>query len=174
VLLGPGGERRTVSLISCGEEKRVRSLESCKRCPLFGEVVDGVVHCSGESRAPECAADVIGDVECLLHAATPAEVRDAVERAGSSSVPVVDEDGTFLGTVSSRDVLDGFRVLGAWTALDLVRTTVAVVTENTSVADVLRRMATGHARAAIVVNDRREVVGVVTDVTALRALKDSG
>jgi hypothetical protein len=170
VVVGPGGARRSLRLVCCGEERRVRSLESCQRCALFGEVIDGVVHCSGEIRAPECAADLVGDVECLLLDATPAEVRQAVERASPGSVPVVDEDGTYVGSVSSREIFEGLRVLGGWKAADLARKNVAVVDEKTSLADVLRRMATGHARAAIVVNERREVVGVVSDVAALRAL----
>jgi hypothetical protein len=169
--------RRTQLDVFCPAERRSVGVEWCRGCPLVRHVGAERVECvpGVPARAPPGAAQRrLGDDAPVADAMAPHHLRvlpdvtagaiaDTLDRPPLATA-VVDPGGRLLGIVATADVAQSppDRI-----AQDLGRRGL-VVPETASVAEAVDHMVHGHVRWLAVTDDEERVVGLLTDVDALR------
>lgn len=109
----------------------------------------------------------------------------AMRDLGIRHMPVLDEYGELAGMVSERDLrrprtVEDSEHKSGWYALDddvkiyqVMTLTPETVSEETPLAEVLDLLIQGRFGALPVVNESREVVGIVSVIDVLQAFRDS-
>jgi CBS domain-containing protein len=166
------------STVFCPEQRRSVDVAACGRCSRLSRVMPEAVECLPSIRsAPSdyrvvariggdvCIAEAMShDAVCIGADALAKRVACALERAGAPVALVVDGAGRLLGLVEAADAAESHRPV---TARHLARR-INSVSESAPLAHAVDRMVHERARALPVVDDVGNVVGILTDLDALR------
>ncbi len=185
-----GDGRREESLfVHCPVANEVRPLIRCLECKLavdfpVDQLQGAAVLCraagphppSPHRRASEVPVAAVMDerVTCVDPGLSLDEVAEVLVRCGQHCAPVVDEDGRFVGIVSSRDVVraqpPGASALGVasvglgLTVADVMSTPVHTVRAHCTVAEAAALMSRESVHQLPVVSDDDEVVGLISSL----------
>ena len=104
---------------------------------------------------------------------TPKEALETMRELDFRHLPVV-KDGKLLGIVSERDLREAVQVSMAnkLRLEDIMKTNVFWVQKEAPLRKVVAEMADKKYGSALVLNEKREVVGIFTTTDALRILSD--
>lgn len=170
--------RTSSSVVFCPGQCRSMGLELCKVCPRLTAVTDEAIMCTpppgaavpseelgqGPVGIDACVGDAMGYAALLVDAAVPAaNLSEPPETPGPSVAVVVDKEARSLGLIDFADAPE----LEEGSVEELARQ-VPPVREAAPLAHAIDRMVHERARALPVVNDEGQVVGVLTDLDALR------
>jgi CBS-domain-containing membrane protein len=196
----PGWNEEEVSYVPCPVTGSSRSIAACKECERYAGIVrDSEGHwfmvCHADSLAP--LADVIARADPSWSAATVAnamntkpycvhedvELREVVAllvEHGISGAPVVDDAGRPIGMVSKTDLLiedyeqteeaDGEPLKGRL-ARDIMTKGAISISERAPLGDAVQLMTEQEVHRLPVVDVGGVVVGVLSTLDILRALK---
>jgi CBS-domain-containing membrane protein len=92
-----------------------------------------------------------------------AEVVDLLLENHIGAVPVVDDVGTVAGVVSYVDVLRALPKRGEWRARDIMTADPKTIGMSDSVGDAIEALQTMEVRHLPVVDDHRELVGMISE-----------
>jgi CBS domain-containing protein len=173
------GEVRVVRRVFCPAGRCSRRTEECQRCVSFVRLEDSAVECVPGlvEGAPDvfpdpglggdiCVGEAMGGYAVLLVPRAP--LGAAVEALGRAPVAsptgiVVDDADRVLGVIERPDARRVVEAVAGELALP-----VAPIRESATLAAAVARMTKERRRALPVVDDAGRVVGLVTDIDALR------
>jgi hypothetical protein len=152
-------------------------IEICRVCPRLSAITEEAIVCTpaaegapveelgdGPTGIDACVGDAMGYAALLVDAAVPAAtLSEPSDTPGHFVAVVVDEEARSLGLVDFATAPE----LEECSVEELARQ-VPPVREAAPLAHAIDRMVHERARALPVVNDDGEVVGVLTDLDALR------
>jgi CBS domain-containing protein len=171
------------STVFCPGKGRSIHLAECAACQHVHRVAEHEIECSPPESSlanvldedPRLGGDVLTGETMGLKAVcarveTPAGVvARALEREGVLAAIIVDEWGRYVGLVDRPDV----EAAPAHECLHGLVRVMAPVREGTALAPAIARMVQERARALPVVDEDRRPVGLVSDLDALRWVRQS-
>jgi hypothetical protein len=172
----PSGTQRDEATVACPRRSQLVDLEACQACPYLRRISRLAVTCN-----PPAASLPSGGCSTVSRYASPRVVaahesvplkRIIEVDAASLPVPVVDDDGRFVGFVRPPEPDVGLppRLVRSLPASELIFGRSLWIRDGASVSDALRAMAAHHARALAIVDPRGRLRGIVRDIDGLRAL----
>jgi len=173
-----GVARTGSAAVFCPGQCRSMGVEICRVCPRLSAITEEAIVCTpapapvapaealddGPTGIDACVGDAMGYAALLVDAAVPAaSLSEPSDTSGHFVAVVVDEEARSLGLVDFAAAPE----LEECSVEELARQ-VPPVREAAPLAHAIDRMVHERARALPVVNDDGEVVGVLTDLDALR------
>jgi CBS domain-containing protein len=175
-LLAQGGCRHEASVF-CPVERASVGVEWCRGCPLVRRVSGQAVECTpGAAPSPgtsdpvrlgtgACVGEVMGTRQFSVLPEVPArDIVRALRDTPGAPVVVVDDGDRLLGVI--EPFVAASAPLGA--RASALRHDRSAITESASLADAVDLMVKGHARSLPVVRSDGRVVGMLSDLDALR------
>jgi hypothetical protein len=167
--------RRRVLTVFCPSQRHSVDVRECRACPRATCVSDTRVDCTPKLEMPQRSEKRLGDVASVGEAMGERHV--SVEPAVAARVLVealrvepvaaallVDEGDRLIGTIERDRAMLAF---GGESAINLSRISPFVV-ESASLAEAVERLVTMHLRYLPVVDAHGRVVGLLSDLDALR------
>lgn len=122
--------------------------------------------------------------EAIYVTASVAEAVEALESMRVRHLPVIDDNGVIVGMISDRDLgplmktfietaeVDRMEIPPAERRIsDLMSTDPITVTEDTDIAEIIDTLLDERVGAVPVVDDAERVIGIISYVDVLRALR---